>query len=346
MMKEKFTLKRGELLKSELFKEIAKIRTDTLWRMLSLKYLPSPNEEGATGRYDGHGAIILPGGFIYQDSERSKIKKEPFSHVPVSKTEFISRIREGLSDNAVLMYQDGMSSGVNLDNSHFVNLALDILETRKDARKNRKRIDSGYENKTKEDIARSYLPSSMSKDAIIGSRSTLTSSIGVSLSYPAVYKDLAKIDLRLDRDQKKELSDMIKESRKPIKGQRNTLLANPYEIILHDSRYSKYSITGLTRIIGDGEFGEFITFTLEEATNQMLKSMGRTKLSIDEKFAEYKGKSYVGIIRHYPPVSVPGKRTPDTKRYLIKPKIDLELNLKEVEESARDYYEIPMNKYF
>ena len=62
-----------EILGSVLLKELIAIRTDTLWRMLSLlqqDQLPEVNEEGATGKLDNKGAIFIPGGLVYQDVDR------------------------------------------------------------------------------------------------------------------------------------------------------------------------------------------------------------------------------------------------------------------------------------
>lgn len=36
--------------------------------------MPSPNDEGATGKYDDKGAIFIPGGLIYQDVDEKEIK--------------------------------------------------------------------------------------------------------------------------------------------------------------------------------------------------------------------------------------------------------------------------------
>jgi hypothetical protein len=54
-----------EIIDNVLMRELIAIRTDTLWRMLSLLnrgQLPGVNEEGATGKLDNKGAIFIPGG--------------------------------------------------------------------------------------------------------------------------------------------------------------------------------------------------------------------------------------------------------------------------------------------
>jgi hypothetical protein len=58
------------LLDNALMREIIRIRYDTLQRMLTRRtmgLLPGTTEEGATGKYDNKGAILIPGGLIYQD---------------------------------------------------------------------------------------------------------------------------------------------------------------------------------------------------------------------------------------------------------------------------------------
>ena len=106
-----------EILGNVLLKELIAIRTDTLWRMLSLlqqDQLPGPNEEGATGKLDNKGAIFIPGGLIYQDVDEKQISYEPLESL--NETVFREKIRASMQyDNATLLLPDGLINSLNLD---------------------------------------------------------------------------------------------------------------------------------------------------------------------------------------------------------------------------------------
>ena len=114
-----------DLIDNELIKEIISIRIDSLGRMLTLENegrLPGEAAEGATGNYDNKGAIFVPGGLIFEDSDKNAIHRELYKNLGVKK--FRSLVRDALSyDNATLLYKDGIATGVNLDNGFFVEIA-------------------------------------------------------------------------------------------------------------------------------------------------------------------------------------------------------------------------------
>jgi len=73
-----------DLIGNVLMREIITIRTDTLWKMFSLKakgLLPEVEDEGATGAFDNKGAIFIPGGLIYADVDEKPIDYESYSKI-------------------------------------------------------------------------------------------------------------------------------------------------------------------------------------------------------------------------------------------------------------------------
>ena len=128
-----------EILGNVLLKELIAIRTDTLWRMLSLlqqDQLPGINEEGATGKLDNKGAIIIPGGLIYQDVDEKQISYDPLESL--NELVFREKIRASMQyDNATLLFPDGLANSVNLASGFFTRAARRIY-TFKTAAFNRK----------------------------------------------------------------------------------------------------------------------------------------------------------------------------------------------------------------
>lgn len=85
---------RRKLLSNELLKELICIRIDTLWKMLFLRtkgFLPGKNDEGATGIFDNKGAMFIPGGLIFTDSDKNAIEKEKYGNITGEK--FRKKIR-------------------------------------------------------------------------------------------------------------------------------------------------------------------------------------------------------------------------------------------------------------
>jgi hypothetical protein len=149
--------------------------------------------------------------------------------------------------------------------------------------------------------------------------------------------------LRLNDQQKKELSAKLNDVQEPATSKDGTLLFPPYVVVCHNTRYSNEILTGITRILGTGKFGEFATFTFEEASKTLLQETKSKKeqFAQNEIFAEYRGTKVVGVLRIYFSTT-PGKRSPRTTTKLVTPVKDLNLDLKEIERKARKRYHIEL----
>jgi hypothetical protein len=332
-----------DLLKNQLMKEIICIRVDTLWKMLGLKKegrLPGIEEEGATGEFDNKGAIFIPGGLIWEDVDENPITYSSYGEIGAN--EFRRHIRSTMQyDNATLLYPDGIASGVSLDSGFFSRAARQIFTYKKAAMKRKKKFGEKLPLEiSSEDITRSHCPGYIREP--YGARTRLSSCISLGLIDPAVYHAHCKTELRLDAGQKKELARSLDTAQEPIIGKDGAMLAPPYLIVCHDTRYRENILTGITRILGFGKFGEFVTFTLEEATKSLLEETKAKKeeFSPAEIFAEYEGIKVAGVLRIYSSTT-PGKRSPRTTTKLVSPSKDLGLDLKQIEKEARKRYHLP-----
>lgn len=329
-----------ELISSELMQEIISIRIDTLWKMLALQrrgFLPLPEEEGATGIYDNKGAVFVPGGIVFQDSDKKDIVKE---ELPVKSETFKAKIREAMKyDNATLLYQDGIATGINLANSFFAETASDILMNKTAA--TRTGTVLGEEPPARfdsEQITKSYCPTYVFPP--YGSRTKLSSCLSVCLIEPRMYYSQCKNYLGLRSNEEKDFWEKIKGAKKPIIID-DLLLAQPHIVVCHNTRYKPEIMTGITKILGFGKFGEFATFTLEKITQQLLKETHgeKTEFSSDEILAEYREDRIVGVLRVYPKTT-PGKRLHATATYLLSHEKDLNIDLERITQEAKERYGI------
>jgi hypothetical protein len=331
-----------ELIGNEIMKEVITIRVDTLWRMLELKQegrLPGVNEEGATGVFDNKGAIFVPGGLICEDVDENPISYEP--HGALSSASFRNTIRSAMKhDNATLLFHDGMAESIYLDSGFFAKAAREIFTYKKAAMKRKKKFGEKLPFEiSSEDIARSHCPRYISEP--YGARTRLSSCLAAGLMDPAMYYAYCKTALRMSEEQKEELSKSLNAVQEPIIGKDDTLIFPPYVIVCHNTRYSDESLTGITRILGIGKFGEFATFTLEEASKGLRREMKIKKevFGPNEIFAEYEGIKVVGVLRIYFSTT-PGKRSPRATTKLVSPSKDLDLDVGRIEKEARQRYDI------
>jgi hypothetical protein len=105
--------------------------------------------------------------------------------------------------------------------------------------------------------------------------------------------------------------------------------------------YRENILVGITRILGFGKFGEFATFTLEDATKSLLQETKTKKdeFTEGEIFAEYEGITVVGVLRFYFSRTT-GNRSLRTATKLILPSKDLGLDLEQIEKDAKRRYHI------
>jgi len=330
-----------ELIGNELVKEILSIRIDTLWRMLKLKErgeLPKPEEEGATGEFDNKGALFVPGGLIFCDSDKAPIKRET-SGFPNPK-EFRKLVRESMKyDNAVLLYPDGIASGINLDNGFFLEAATNILYNKDAATRRSRSLGKDLPKSiNSETMARSHCPIQIGHP--YGSRTRLGSSLAVCLSEPRMYFTHLKGRGGLRISEEERLWNDIRTTQEPVSLD-STILFPPYIVMCHNTRYRPEVLTGITKILGFGKFGEIATITLEEATPELLNEcdIGRTHYTEDEIIAEYNRTRAAAVIRVYPKTT-PGKRSPKSNSMLISPEKELEINIEKITKQARDRYNV------
>jgi hypothetical protein len=332
-----------DLLGNELMKEIITIRFDTLWRMFRLKKegrLPKIDEEGATGAFDNKGAIFVPGGMVYADVDEMPIAYDSSGNMD-SKT-FREKARAAMQyDNATLLYTDGMAVGVNLDTGFFSKAARQIFAYKKAAMKRKKKIgEKAFFELSSNDITRSHCPGYVTEP--YGSRTRISSCLSVGLIEPHMFFAYCQTELRLRKEEKEAFSRRLEMAQEPVFGKDQRLLFPPYIIVCHNTRYREDILTGITRILGVGKFGEFATVTFEDASKGLLQE---TRLKKDEFtpadiFAEWGGEKVVGVLRIYAPTT-PGKRSPRATARIISPLKDLGLDLREMEKEARERYQIP-----
>jgi hypothetical protein len=336
-------INKRDLLDNELLKEIISIRVDTLWRMLSLEkdgYLPKENDEGATGHLDNKGGIFIPGGLIFEDSDKNAIEKSIIKNITIQK--FKKLIHQSMEhDNATLLFRDGFALGVNLDNGFFSELSSLILSSKRASHKRSTTLNKVPPLKSiSGDIARSH--SQLFVKPPYGSRTKLSSCIAVCLSEPRLYYILCRSEFSIRGKLNEQLLwDNIRSSKEPVVTKEKKVLVPPYVVVCHTTRYKKEIYTGITKLLGIGKFGEFAVFTLERVTSELFNEIDRKSKKIypNEIFAEYNGRTVVGVLRLYPGTE-PGKRSKKFETQLVLPYKDLELDLDAIKKNAAIRYNI------
>lgn len=334
------------IIRNELFREVAAIRLDTVWRMLALDQdgrLPAKDEEGATGTFDNKGAMFVPGGLVFEDSDRNPVHFA--KHGELGARAFREKIRAAMRwDNATLLYPDGLAAGVNLNNGFFAQVSADILAYKRAATRRRAALEAKPDERVSSDaITRSHCPLYLS--APYGSRTKLSSCLSVCLSEPRLYYVICRSTFALRREQETLAAwDHIGSTRRAILGKKKIVLAAPHIVVCHTTRYKETSLCGVTRILGIGKFGEFASFTLERSTGELLSELGlRDKgLPPEAVFAEHHGVQVVGALRIYS-ATKPGKRLRRFTTHLVLPAEELQLDLESLAEQARERYRIPVS---
>lgn len=332
-----------ELLGSELIKEIVSIRIDTLWNMLGLRQsgrLPAVDAEKATGEFDDKGALFIPGGFVLHDWEENPIRKKPYSSSGAAA--FRRRIRKAMRhDGAHLLYPDGMATRVTLGNTAYAKIAVQILQNRKEALRRRSNLGDHRPGRiSSADISRSYCPTYI--PAPYGTRTSLGSEISVCLTEPRMYFQHCETYFNLRGKEADRYWSGIKESAQPILGQDGVVLAPPFMVTCHSTRYREEILTGITRISGFGKFGEFATFTLERCTGDLLRELadGRTQYPEDEIVADHEGMRVAGVLRIYPRTNPGARLKKGVVTTLVAPARDLGIDIRAITAHARERYRV------
>ena len=331
-----------EIIGNVLIKELIAIRTDTLWRMLSLVdqgQLPDRNEEGATGKLDNKGAIFIPGGLVHQDVDDKEIVYESMDTFNESTCR--EQIRESMHyDNATLLFPDGVVNSVNLDSGFFTRAARRIYTFKTAAYRRKRRIGSNVHfDIDSNDIVRSHCPTYV--EPPYGSRTRISTCVSIGLIDPHMYFAYCKTEFCLSERGLNNFAKGLDAAQTHSKAAGGTVLYPPYVVVCHDTRYKENSLTGLIRILGIGRFGEFCTFTFEVLNNQLISDMKRKKIELadDYIFFESEHLKVVGVLRTYYPTN-PGRRSLKYRLDLISPQKDLGIDLDEIASRARERYNI------
>ena len=336
-------IKKKDIIDNELLKEIISIRINSLWRMLSLKCngngMPEPNEEGATGKHDNKGAIFIPGGLIYQDVDEKPIvyhKQSEFTPML-----FRKEIRSAMQyDNATLLFQDGIAKGINLDSGFFSKAARTINIFKKAAFRRKKKISSKILLQLdSEDVIRSHCPTYFATP--YGARTRISTCVSVGLIDPSMFFAFYKTELKFSQKRTKRFSEKLDKAQQAFATADGTTLYPPYIVVCHDTRYSEYNYTGLTRILGIGKFGEFATLSFEPISKRLSTEFRRKKIeySPSDIVAEYNDHQMLCILRVYAPTN-PGRRSAKHETYIISPETDLNIDIQKIYSEAKEQYNI------
>jgi hypothetical protein len=276
---------------------------------------------------------------IEQDVDETEITYAP---VPsMTESVFRENIRKSMQfDNATLLFPDGLVSSVNLDSGFFTRAARRIYSFKTAAFKRNKRIGPKPPVEINaNDIIRSHCPTYI--DAPYGARTRISTCVSIGLTDPHMYFIYCKTELGLTSRRLKNFAARLDSALVRHELPSGDVLYAPYVIVCHDTRYKENSLTGLTRILGIGRFGEFSAFSFEPLTNQLVSEMKRKKVDFGEEhvFAEYNDVRAVGILRTYSPTN-PGKRSLKYRMDVLSPQKDLGLDLKSIAERARERYQI------
>lgn len=334
---------REGIIRNELFREVAAIRLDAVWRMLALDRegkLPAKDEEGATGRYDNKGAIFVPGGLIFEDSDRNPIDHEDQGEL--SRKAFREQIREAMRyDNATLLYRNGIASGVSLNNGFYALVSGNILAYKKAATRRRALLEQKPERRISSDaITRSHCPSYFVPP--YGSRTKLSSCLSVCLSEPRLFYVVCRTKFALRGEEEHQaVWDAIRSARRPVVGKKSIPLAPPYIVVCHVTRYKESAMGGFTRVLGIGKFGEFASFTMERVSTELLGELGRRESGIptDWLCAEDHGVQVAAVLRIYEGTKH-GRRAQRFSTHLLHPQEDLQLEVGAIARQAGERYRI------
>lgn len=330
------------ILGNELIREIAAIRVDTLWKMLGHKqagFMPEKLEEGATGKYDNKGALFIPGGLIHQDVDEKTIKYDRYG--TIEPEEFRKKIRSAMRyDNATLLYEDGIATGINLDGGFFSKAARRIYTYKRAAFRRKKTFGKDIPLEiSSDDLIRSHCPTYMK--APYGARTRISTCISVCSINSPMFFAYCTTELNFTKSQSRDFSVKLDKTREAVPSKSGNILYPPFIVVCHDTRYKETAFTGLTRILGIGRFGEFASFTLEEVSKRLLSELNRRNITVQPEniFAEFNGTKITGVLRVYAPTN-PGKRLLKYDLHLISPSEDLNLDVDKLAQESKGRYNI------
>jgi hypothetical protein len=331
-----------KIIDSELMREIASIRVDTLWKMLHQKrkgFLPGPLEEGATGKLDNKGAIFIPGGLIYQDVDEKPVTYE--KHGEFSPQSFRKKVRDAMRfDNATLLFPGGIATGIHLDSGFFSRTARRIYTFKKAAFRRNSKIGVHSRLKvTSDDVIRSHCPTYLPHP--YGARTRISTSAAVGLIDPPLFFAYCETQFNLSEDRARRFARRLDLAQDPAIAKDGSTLYPPFIVVCHDTRYRENSLTGLTRILGIGKFGEFATFTFEQVNKTLVSEINRKNRAFgpEDLFATDGDVQVLGVVRLYEQTN-PGKRSQRYDLHVVSPSKHLSLNLARIKQKALRRYRI------
>jgi hypothetical protein len=330
------------LIQNALMREIISIRIDTLWKMLGLKrhgLLPASHEEGATGKFDNKGAIFIPGGIVYQDVDESPIRYDKLSNLNSKK--FREKILLAMRfDNATLLFPDGIAVGINLDSGFFSKAARRIFTYKRATFRRKAKVGSHNRLKIQpEDIIRSHCPTYLGQP--YGSRTRISTCAAVGLIDPPMFFAYCDSEFNLSDGKAAQFAQRLDTAQEPAVSANGDVLYAPHIVVCHDTRYKKNSLTGLTRILGIGKFGEFATLSFEMVNKALIGELKRKNQSYadDDIIAQEADCEVLAILRIYSRTN-PGKRSQRYALQIISPTKHLELDLQKIKAAAKKRYHL------
>jgi len=335
-------MKLPAFLDNALMREVLAIRIDSVFRLLHLlseDQLPPVDAEGATGELDNKGALFVPGGLVLTDSDQKPVRRERGG--PCGEGPFRERVRRAMhSDNATLLYPDGIATGVNLDNGFFADMAGTILASKQAALKRRPFSEAGPSPRIdSEQISHSHCPGYVTPP--FGARTRISSCLAVCLIEARLYYISCRRELGLRGPEEQRVWDGLREARHAILGIHKTPLAPAAIVVCHTTRYRDHNLGGITRILGYGRFGEFACLSMERVTSRLLAECRVEERKIPGRYvaADRDGVRVAAVLRYYP-ATKPGHRQLGATARLIAPEEDLGLDLAALERAARERYRL------
>lgn len=257
----------------------------------------------------------------------------------VTPESFREKVREAMQyDNATLLFPDGIATGINLDSGFFSKAARHIYTFREAAFRRKKRIkDHIHFTVISDDIIRSHCPTYIPRP--YGARTRISSCAVIGLIDPPLFFLYCKTHFNLSIDQAAIFAEQLDKAQNPVIVDGGTVLYQPYLIICHATRYKENSLTGLTRLLGIGNFGEFATFSFEQINQTLIRELKRKHKTYtsEDIFAEYKNICILGILRIYSPTKI-GKRPQKYSLHIVSPEKDIGLNMDQLRKAAQKRY--------
>ena len=217
----------------------------------------------------------------------------------------------------------------------FSKAARHIYTFREAAFRRKKQIkDHLYFSVISDDIIRSHCPTYMPRP--YGARTRISSCAVIGLIDPPLFFLYCKTHFNLSIDQAEIFAEQLDKAQDPVITDDGTVLYQPYLIICHGTRYKENSLTGLTRLLGIGNFGEFTTFSFEQINQTLTRELKRKRKAYtsEDIFADYKNIRVLGILRIYSPTKI-GKRPQKYSLHVVSPEKDIGLNMDQLRQAAQ-----------